>query len=312
MLEANRAVAIMSENASHFIRSALVEVKRDDEEGNRNAVVFVAAALEVLLKMRLAMEHWALIFDDPGRAKRADLESGDFVSVQASKLVKRLNDVAELAIDGGVPGDFFKLRNRVIHYAPPTGIAIRLEVARGLTYAVDLVHRHILAGLAGPERGRAESDMNAALDVFHELDDFKSKRLASLEPILTNRGVTVTCPDCFQEALVLDDVSLQTCLFCLTSTPGAELAQRYIGNVLHWTWRDEADGGNHPVHHCIECDSFAFVDEARVRNRAKVNYVCFACASAYEDSDIGYCDRCGGVMARSEDGTCSACWSALR
>lgn len=40
----------------------------------------VAAGAEVLLKARLQLEHWTLIFKDPGQATRKALESGTFIS----------------------------------------------------------------------------------------------------------------------------------------------------------------------------------------------------------------------------------------
>lgn len=110
----------------------------------------------------------------------------------------------------------------------------------------------------------------------------------------------------------LDSETHQACLFCLTSTDGPELAQRYIASVLSWTWKDEVDGGDHPVHECIECGDFALVDGTRVRNRAKIKYVCFSCAEVFNSSDVARCDRCGSLMhSGDETGTCSDCWSAL-
>lgn len=84
-----------------------------------------AAGLEVMLKTRLAIEHWTLLFEDPARAKLSELKSGEFVSVSASKMVSRLNNVASLDLKHKAPDKVFKLRNRVVHFAPPSDLAFR-------------------------------------------------------------------------------------------------------------------------------------------------------------------------------------------
>ncbi|MFJ5534146.1 hypothetical protein [Streptomyces sp. NPDC093261] len=40
------------------------------------AVLHLAAGAEVLLKARLQLEHWSLVFSDPAKARRSELEDG--------------------------------------------------------------------------------------------------------------------------------------------------------------------------------------------------------------------------------------------
>lgn len=307
------AIDVLTENGCHFLRSTLDEVARDDEAGNRNAVIFVAAGLEVLLKTRLAIEHWTLLFEEPAKARLSDLKSGEFVSVSASKLVQRLNNVASLNLKNDAPDKVFRLRNRVLHFAPPSDLAVRVEVALGLNFALTFIHEHLLPHIEAPGKGDVTALKEEIAEVFRELEHFRTSRLESLEGVLGTHPVVVECPDCNQETLVLQgDTDEDTCLFCLATTPGEELAARYVADVLNWSWRDEADGGDNPLQSCINCDAAAFVSGIQVVNRPNIAFGCFSCAEVFEHSEVQRCDRCGDLMASGDEtGTCSACWSAI-
>lgn len=310
--DATRAIDELSENGCHFLRCTLDEVGKDNETGNRNAVIFAAASLEVLLKARLAIEHWTLLFDDPSKAKLSELKGGEFVSVSASKVIQRLNNVAPLDLRNDAPDKVFKLRNRVLHFAPPTDLAVRVEVAIGLNFALTFIHEHLLPHL-GP-RGEALAALKERIaDVFRELEHFRTSRLDSLKGELGTHPTIVKCPDCDQATLVLQgNEDADTCLFCLATTPGEELAQRYVSDVLKWTWRDEADGEDYPIEACISCDAKALVSGIQVVDRPKIAFGCFSCAEVFQQEEVQRCDRCGDLMgARDESGICAGCWAAI-
>lgn len=311
--DAALAIDVLSENGCHFLRSTLDEVARDDATGNRNAVIFAAAGLEVLLKTRLAIEHWTLLFEDPARAKLSELKSGEFVSVSASKLVSRLNNVASLDLKHEAPDKVFKLRNRVVHFAPPSDLAVRVEVALGLNFALELIHEHLLPHLQSQGHTDLAALKEEIADVFRELEHFRTNRLDSLAGVLGTHRTVVECPDCNQPTLVIQgDNDEDSCLFCLATTHGEELAQRYVADVLNWSWRDEVDGGEDPIQPCFNCDLDAFVSGVQVVNRPKIAFACFSCGEVFEQKDVQSCNRCGDLMPASEDNTsCSACWSAI-
>lgn len=311
--DAALAIDVLSENGCHFLRSTLEEVAKDDQAGNRNAVIFAAAALEVLLKARLAIEHWTLLFEEPAKAKLSELKGGDFVSVSAAKIVQRLNNVASLDLKHDAPDKVFKLRNRVVHFAPPTDLAVRVEVAIGLNFALSFIHEHLLPHLE-PRRGADLAALKGQIaDVFRELEHFRTSRLEGLEGELRTHSTIVRCPDCNQATLVLQgDEDEDTCLFCLATTPGEELAQRYVADILKWSWRDEADGGDHPLETCISCDAQALVSGIQAVNRPKIAFGCFSCAEVFEQAEVQRCERCGDLMGvHDETATCSACWAAI-
>lgn len=292
--------------------SALGEIDRDTETGNRNAVVFSAAAVEVLLKTRLALEHWTLLFDDPARAKLQDLKNGDFVSVQASRLVQRLNNVASLGLETKRADQIFKLRNRMVHFGPGPKIATRLEVSRSLGFALDFLHDHLLPELPDEEQQRLEELKTELTATFAKIDDFKAGRLRDLKAELGTHAIVITCPDCQQDALVIDgDEDENRCLFCLALTGSEELAERYVSDILGWTWTSIAEGGTEPLQECIECSGHALVGPIQVVNRPKISYVCFSCATTLEETDVDWCARCGDMKRSNGDSLCSSCWRVV-
>lgn len=303
-----QAFAALSENGRHFLRSTLDEVHKDTQEGNRNAVIFVAAALEVLLKRRLAVEHWTLLFNDPATAKRSDLTRAKFVSVAASQLVTRLNNVTSNTIDTVVPGMIFELRNDIVHFAPPPDDAIRVNVAAALNFALRFIHDHMLPNLQGDERGELITLRDDISKTFKGLADFRTTRLEGLEKTLVHQRVLVTCPECAQATLALKPQGrTNTCLFCLAETDGTELTERYVAAILHWSF-GAVGGGEYPSQWCFECSEPSFVTGVQDARRPDIVHACFSCAAVFKAEEVERCCRCNLWMAVSTNGDeCTDC-----
>jgi hypothetical protein len=311
--DAKSAIRALAENGNHFLESTLGEVGKVeyDLEGNRNAVIFMAAALEVLLKARLAAEHWTLLFDDPGTAKISRLKSGEFQSVGARKLVDRLNNAASLKLPKEVPERIFNLRNSVVHFAPPSGFAVRVEIAAGLNYILNHVSSDVEALLADSEKEAHQALTNRILAVFQDLDDFREKRLETLADKLRTCSLLVACPECTQSTLRIDGSSEASCLFCLSKFVPEELAERYVNSFLSWGLHGEFEGYA-PVGPCFECGEETLVLGVQVVNRPKIAYLCFSCGTNYKQHEIATCSRCGQWMLESDEmTTCNDCWRAL-
>lgn len=111
--------AALVASAADFIERATDEV----ETAPRYAVIHFASGVELFLKARLAVEHWVLVFADPGRASRAALSGGDFRSVSPGQATERLDDVLDAPLSKSALQVFkalAKRRNRYVHFADPT------------------------------------------------------------------------------------------------------------------------------------------------------------------------------------------------
>lgn len=96
-------------------------IRTFDEEIDASIVHF-ATALELILKAQLVREHWAFIFNEIRQIDANSLQSGKFISIQASDLVKRINAViATMPSEIGTQEEesyqaVFDHRNQVVHY----------------------------------------------------------------------------------------------------------------------------------------------------------------------------------------------------
>jgi hypothetical protein len=67
----------VAENALDFLETAAKQL----EKAPKYSLLNFATAVELLLKARLSLEHWALIVDKPNRAGLVSFEKGEFRSV---------------------------------------------------------------------------------------------------------------------------------------------------------------------------------------------------------------------------------------
>lgn len=110
MKESNQEIF---ENAIDFLEKSLDEFK----ESPKYSVLHFAIAVEILLKARLAIEHWSLVVQK--NANKANYLKGDFQSVNLDESVTRLRDIVGEHISDAEFRSFKKLashRNKVIHF----------------------------------------------------------------------------------------------------------------------------------------------------------------------------------------------------
>lgn len=173
----------MTLNAMRFLRLAVQDVaNRPDQMAIR-----VYTAVELILKARLMHEHWSLIVTkNPDRAK---FESGDFVSVTFEDACKRLDD----AVRDPVPADkkakfdeLRKLRNLLVHFAPPPGDKLEESVANQKTMRlIAMAAWGALHNLMGTEWRSCFSEYFGELDAIEE----PFKRDAELKKALVSEAV---------------------------------------------------------------------------------------------------------------------------
>lgn len=116
----------MTLNAMRFLRLAVQDVaNRPDQMAIR-----VYTAVELILKARLMHEHWSLIVTK--NPDRAAFEAGDFVSVTFEEACKRLADAVRDPVPADTKAKFNelrKLRNLIVHFAPPPGDKLEQSTA---------------------------------------------------------------------------------------------------------------------------------------------------------------------------------------
>jgi hypothetical protein len=116
--EANKMFEAVADNAVDFLAQSLREL----EKAPKYSVIHFCAAVELFLKARLMLEHWALIDEDPKSANRAQFLSGVSKSVAMEGTIERLQNIATIRIAAEAQRSFAEVRkhrNKMVHFFHP-------------------------------------------------------------------------------------------------------------------------------------------------------------------------------------------------
>ncbi|MFE2944684.1 hypothetical protein ACFXKG_37450 [Streptomyces sp. NPDC059255] len=283
-------------------------------------VLHLQAATEVLLKARLAREHFSLIFVDPLQATHEAWQKGDFKSCGTLEAFDRLCNIGGLPLKGEDRKRIKELsdhRNALQHYGlKHNAHAIESRAARVLDFLITFIHKHLIPGLGPAEAAGVERNMDSLRLKLKGIETLVRQRMNDLRSELTKvADVTVKCPDCEQWAMVADGRDEgPACLFChqvWTEAPesaAANYAWIILGLDDHSTIQD---GGDPPVAECPDCEVCALVTEAvTAAGRPGATPLCFSCGTVFKN--LTDCDGgCGTVLDIAPDGEsipmCSNC-----
>ena len=262
------------------------------DEGPRSlkeAVLHLANGIELLVKARLAGEHWSLIFSNTDQASYDKLADAEFSSVDFPKAIARLEHIAKVSVDRDVIShidSLRKLRNRLTHYTATLDSAqTKSLVAKSMTFCVEFCEEHKMV----------TSDADSKLGEIHmnltELQEFVNDRMKSISEEWKDCLVW-ECPECWQQALVIDGGDVD-CKFCKQKASPQELAE---GNA-------EGQIGDCPE--CAQESTFTFV----IYNNDHGEWVCFSCGVRGENYDN--CFRCEQLTSTHEVGDVVFCENCL-
>ncbi len=281
------------ENAHDFLLSAAEAVHRD--EGPRSlkeAVLHLANGVELLVKARIAREHWSLIFSNIDQASYDKLSKADFTSVDFPKALSRLEQIVGVPIDKSIRSrveDLRQLRNRLTHFTATLDSAqTKSLVAKSMTFCVEFCEQQDMVTTD------AENKLGEIHKNLTELQEFVDDRMKS---ILEGQKYALIweCPECWQRALVID-VDETNCKFCKHKIDPLELA---------------ADNSERDVEDCPECgeeSTFAFV----LYNNDAGEWVCFSCGERGENyQHCIRCDRMEYFSDKNDVEICESCWSDI-
>lgn len=214
-------------NASEFIERATEEV----ESSPRFAVIHFATGIELLLKARLVIEHWVLIFALPERATRDALFRGDFRSVSSGAAMDRLGKILDAPLPKAAREAFESLaerRNRFIHFADPSQLAAGAERERLIEaiveeqirawYELHALLRGDWADDFAPYRTTIER-LDRAMHEQRRFLNHKSERIADdLGAVRAGGGTVDECEACGFTAVVeaarYGDLGVGLCRVC--------------------------------------------------------------------------------------------------
>ncbi|MET9551057.1 hypothetical protein ABZY36_38095 [Streptomyces sp. NPDC006627] len=279
-------------NGLDYLVSVVEHLEADTERVSardlKYAVLHLAADTEVLLKARLQLEHWSLVFADPAKAKRSELEDGSLTSCRPDDAVQRLKNIAKMRIsdtDRDAVNRLAKDRNRLQHYGlfgkNANARSVESRAAEVLDFLIRFLDEDLLPALPKEEANAAQTDLERIRSGLVQIEGYVKQRMQrlrpELEPLLDR---TVKCPDCRQWALVVEPTQGQgmprnsRCRFCRMAHEGEDIAILYGAEVLMLALVEA-------VENCPHCQVESLVKGVR-----------FAAAP---DAPVAFCFQCTWV-----------------
>lgn len=237
MTETANKLTTLPDNALDYLLSAIEQLEQRTERSLKYSILHLFAGIELLLKERLAREHWSLIFQEIGHASKTRLHSGDFKSVDFNTSTARLTDIAGVNLSKSQlkhADSLRQLRNRIQHFHTPIGhIDATSRLAQGMNFAIHFI-THEMPDLNASHKTDL-TRIHGALATFNEYVSCRSNEIAN---DLSRFVCTVLCPRCDQNTLGLGNGN-PLCPFCgFTDSPFEAMA---------------AAAGDAVIGHCPDC-----------------------------------------------------------
>ena len=274
------------ENSVDYVLSAAEHASKDSSRNWKYAILHLVAGIELLIKARLQIEHWSLLFSQVDKASTTVMTSGNFHSVDFETACNRLQNIAGVTIDKNQSDHLNKLRilrNRIQHFDVELDIeTVKSLIAKGLNFVLEFHDTEL--------KGQGITDTENRLEQIHlhvrEFSEFVSERLQVLQPKLEEWESSEGCPACWQETLIIGDGDPR-CLFCGYTIPSEEMAEQMAEFM---------------VEVCPECqsESFAFV----LFTNEDGGWLCTSCG--IKGNSYERCPRCDNFMS-SNAMFCDSC-----
>lgn len=207
-LELSQDVQALIKNGLDFLDKAREELEASKP---KFSVVSFWTAVEILLKVPLAHEHWSLVCSPKKPINKQNYLAGDFQSVTYEETRSRLKDVLEKPLDKETDSAFDKVRkhrNRVVHFYHPTFTADEqrqiLKEQADAWFALNRLLREEWKVIFGVKHNWTLAFGETRLIRGNEF--YAQVRLNQVKPeleILAEKGVLIgTCNECHQRSLV--------------------------------------------------------------------------------------------------------------
>lgn len=307
-------------NGVDYLESVVEHLQGEPTDRDlKYAILHLVAGTEVLLKARLAQEHWSLAFEHPGKATKEAWSAGEFRSCGIVDALDRLVEIVGVEVPSKDRSNIRALiekRNRLQHFGlSESAPAIQSVAIRVLNFLISFVTEGLRDRLTG------DDDVDERLQRIRQglsgIDELVSVRLKSIAKVLDSREPVVSCPQCMQVALEPGDPCL--CHFCGAEGEPESVAREYLYAVLGEDEYSAARGRTEwSLGTCPDCERDTLVRGVLIRGRQTRDQLqalpccCFSDGATWESGEMGECSRCGTAI-RLEDGPdlCAGCLSSL-
>jgi hypothetical protein len=304
-------------NGLDYLESVVEQLQGEPTSRNlKYAILHLVAGIEVVLKARLSLEHWSLVFEQPGGATTEAWRAGEFRSCSILQAFDRLGEIVGIEFPSDARHTIRALqekRNRLQHFGlSDSAPAVQAVAIRALNFLLSFATEHLADELNDPVAAELLERIRRQLAGIDQLVTLRLKELAAT---LDGRDVVVTCPECTQLTLELGERCV--CHFCGAAGEPETVARHYLYAVLG---EDEYSAGKGrtgwSLDACPSCERETLVKGVVVRghspDREGLLWCCFAEGVTRRPGEMGECMNCGRAIELDDEGPdlCADCLEA--
>jgi hypothetical protein len=282
-------------NAFDFFLEAVKHLDAAEPKKLKYATLHMASAVELILKARIAEEHWSLIFKDPAKANLEKFEKGDFRSADFQDAQDRLENICHLDLskNKAILKTLRDMRNRIQHFAfsgkAPEISSILLKT---WSFLWDFIHDEM------PDK--AEEELEALNDIRDRMSSHQTyveQRLreikSKLEALKEEGILIIDCPLCLQTALSVPGGENPECYFCRYQNEPAQVADDWATVFVGYPHTDPKERIIAPVlKECPSCGKETMIEfEDGGITPPDPARICFSCGDS--GSPMTICQSCG-------------------
>lgn len=305
-------VKALINNGLEFLDKAREELQSSKP---KFSIVSFWTAVEILLKVPLAHEHWTLVCSPKKTIKKQDYHAGNFHSLTYEETCSRLQEVLEKPLPKTTAAIFNKIRqhrNRVVHFYHPSFTDADqktiLSEQADAWFALNRLMRDDWASLFGEQLdSKLAADEERMLENNYFYIEAKFRYIQPTLDDLRKHGYSIgTCASCKQAAAVDTPFNEEsghtfhetTCLVCGVSAPP------YMEvSCPECQIRQRLENNGDSEFSCVECDysvsRYKLLDEWD----GKPEDLCFSGLPA----NCSECDGYGVVCEYGGEYLCTVC-----
>jgi len=182
------------------------------------SVLNVFSGIELILKHRLKQEHWSLIFEDVSNASELKLEQGDFISVNHSNVIKRINGICNIKINDTPLNELRKLRNKFEHFEAKIEVnECKQVIANAIREVIIFWDNKIFQNSTKEQNQKFNWIKSMAFEFDTYSQNMLQKHNKKIDGILkSNSGILIHCKSCSNLSFMIyrDEARKFECFVC--------------------------------------------------------------------------------------------------